>query len=221
MRALGPSLAPLGVLHPLGDPVLTLYNSAGTLIGQNDNWTSLPASTVPVELQPSNPAESVIVTTLVPGNYTAVLSGVGGTIGNALYELYDLQPGNSSVRNISTRGQVGTDGDVMIGGFIIGGTAPAKVIIRAIGPSLVPFGLTGALADPILELHNQDGSLLYQNDNWRGEQAQQIIDSTVPPSDERESAIVASLPPGVYTAIVRGADNSTGIALVEVYALDP
>ena len=221
MRALGPSLAPLGVLHPLGDPVLTLYNSAGTLIGQNDNWTSLPASTVPVELQPSNPAESVIVTTLVPGNYTAVLSGVGGTIGNALYELYDLQPGNSSVRNISTRGQVGTDGDVMIGGFIIGGTAPAKVIIRAIGPSLVPFGLTGALADPILELHNQDGSLIYQNDNWRDEQAQQIIDSTVPPSDERESAIVASLPPGVYTAIVRGADNSTGIALVEVYALDP
>ena len=89
------------------------------------------------------------------------------------------------MRNISTRGEVGTGDDVMIGGFIIGGTTPAKVMVRAIGPSLAAFGVTGVLPDPVLELHDKDGSLIYQNDNWRAEQAQQIIDTTLAPSDER------------------------------------
>ena len=220
LRALGPSLIPRGVKKALPDPMLELYNSSGTIVAQNDNWTSLPPGTVPDELQPANPAESVIVTTLPAGSYTAVLRSADGSTGNALGELYDLDPGSSRVRNISTRGQVGIGDDVMIGGFIVGGTAPAKVIVRAIGPSLTSAGVKGALPDPILELHDSQGSLVFQNDNWRDVQAQQIIASTVAPTNDRESAIVATLDPGAYTAIVRGANNSVGVALVEVYALD-
>ena len=149
IRALGPSLADFGVRRVLADPVLELYDSTGDQIGQNDNWTSLPPGTVPAELQPSNAAESVIATTLPPGSYTAVLRGANNSSGNALCELYDLAPGNSDVRNISTRGLVGTGDDVMIGGLILGGSEPTKVLIRAIGPSLSAFGITGALQDPI------------------------------------------------------------------------
>ena len=219
-RALGPSLAKLGVKYFLPDPTLEVYDSDGELVQQNDNWTTLPVGVVPAGLEPSYPAEAVIVASLAPGAYTAVLRSANGTEGDALLELYDLAPGNSSVRNISTRGEASTGDDVMIGGFIIGGTTPAKIMVRAIGPSLAAFGVTGVLPDPVLELHDKDGSLIYQNDNWRAEQAQQVIDTTIPPSDERESAIIATLAPGAYTAIVHDANNVQGVALVEVYMLD-
>jgi len=219
-RALGPSLANLGVPRVLADPTLEVYDSTGTLIKQNDNWTTLPSGTVPVGFEPSSPAEAVVVASLAPGSYTAVLRSADDTEGNALCELYDLSPGNSAVRNISTRGEVGTGDDVMIGGFIIGGTTPAKIMVRAIGPSLAAFGVTGVLPDPVLELHDKDGSLIYQNDNWRAEQAQQIIDTTLAPSDESESAIIATLAPAAYTAIVHDAGTAQGVALVEVYMLD-
>jgi hypothetical protein len=220
LRALGPSLTKVGVKRPLSNPLLELHDSTGKLIALNDNWTSLPTGTVIPELQPTSPSESVIVASLAPGSYTAVLRGVNGSTGTGLCELYDLDPNNSSVRNISTRGDVGINDDAMIGGFIVGGTAPSKVIIRAIGPSLTAAGVTGALPDPVLELHGSDGSLIFHNDNWRTTQQQQIIDSNVPPTDDKESAIVATLAPGAYTAIVRGAGNTTGVALVEVYVLD-
>ena len=220
IRALGPSLAAQGVQSALADPVLELHNSAGQIIASNDNWITQIPNVLPTELQPTDPSESVIALSLAPGIYTAVLTGANGSVGNALCELYDLEPGDSSVLNISTRGDVGSGDDVMIGGFIVGGTAPQKVIMRAIGPSLTAAGVTGALADPILELHNTDGSLIFQNDNWRSTQEAQIIATRVPPTDNAESAIVATLAPGAYTAIVRGANNSTGVALVEVYALD-
>jgi len=219
LRALGPSLLARGVKKALLDPVLELYDSSGKIVAQNDNWTSLPPGTVPDGLQPTSPAESVIAATLAPGSYTAVIRGANGTTGNALGELYDLDPNNSRVMNISTRGQVGTGDDVMIGGFIVGGSGPSKVIVRAIGPSLTTAGVKGTLSDPILELHDSQGSLVFQNDNWRDVQQQQIIASTVAPTDNRESAIIATLDPGAYTAIVRGANNSVGVALVEVYAL--
>lgn len=220
LRGLGPSLAAAGVRRVLPDPVLELYDSTGTLLEQNDNWTSLPPGTVPAGLEPGDPAEAVIATTLPPGSYTAILRGADSSTGNALGELYDLDPGNSRVRNISTRGQVGIGDDILIGGFIVGGTSPSRVIMRAIGPSLAAAGITGALPDPILELHDSHGSLLFQNDNWRDTQEQQIIDTAVAPTDDQESAIVATLQPGAYTAIVRGANNGTGVALVEVYGLD-
>ena len=221
-RALGPSLTSRGVKKPLPNPSLELYDSAGTLIEQNDDWTTLPPGTVPAGLEPANPAESVIVTSLAPGSYTAILRSVTGVTGNALCEVYDLVPGNSSVRNISTRGQAGTGDDVMIGGFIVGGVAPAKVMVRAIGPSLAALGVAGVLPDPVLELHNKDGSLIYQNDNWQGgDQSSQIADSGLAPNDAKESAIIATLNPGAYTAIVHDAGTAQGVALVEVYALDP
>lgn len=219
IRALGPSLLASGLQKFLHDPVLELYDSTHTLIAQNDNWTSLPSGSVPAELQPADPKESVIMANLAPGRYTGVLRSGDGTVGHALCELYDLEPDNSSLRNMSTRGEVGTDDEVMIGGFIIGGRAPAKVIVRAIGPSLAAAGVADALPDPVLELHDSQGSLIFQNDNWRAEQEKQIVESTIPPTDDRESAIVATLSPGSYTAIIRDRNNGTGVALVEVYDL--
>ena len=220
LRAVGPSLVEAGITGVMADPVLDLYDSTGTLIEQDDNWTSLSPEVVAGGLTPSDPAEALIEATLPPGSYTAVLRGANGSSGVALCELYDLDSDNSDVSNISTRGPVGLEDQVLIGGFIIGGLDPTKVIVRAIGPSLTSAGVAGALQNPILELHDSDGSLIFQNDDWRSDQEQQIIDSTVPPSDDRESAIVATLPPGAYTAIVRGAGATTGVALVEIYNLE-
>jgi hypothetical protein len=219
-RGLGPSLSSLGVKRALSDPALEVYDSTGALIEQNDNWTTLPAGTVPPGLEPANPAEAVIVSSLAPGSYTAILRSTDGSEGNALCEMYDLDPGHSSMRNISTRGVAGTGDDVMIGGFIVAGTEPARVMIRAIGPSLAAFGVTGVLPDPVLELHDKDGALIDQNDNWKSDHEQQITDTTIPPTDEHESAIVATLTPGAYTAIVHDAGTAEGVALVEIYVLN-
>jgi hypothetical protein len=166
--------------------------------------------------------ESAIVTILAPGNYTAILRGQNATAGIGLVELYDLTPGiTSKLANISTRGFVATGDNVMIGGFIVGasGTGQSKVIIRAIGPSLSAAGISGALQDPILELHNGAGALIATNDNWRDTQQAEIQATHIPPTDIRESAIVRTLTPGNYTAIVRGKNGSAGVGLVELYAL--
>jgi hypothetical protein len=138
----------------------------------------------------------------------------------ALFELYDLDAASSHLVNISTRGKVGIGDNVVIGGFIIGGDQPTKVLIRAIGPSLAKSGISNALQDPGLELHGPTGSLIFANDNWRSAQQQQIVASGVPPKDNKEAAIIATLKPGSYTAIVRGKGTATGVALVEVYNLD-
>jgi hypothetical protein len=130
--------------------------------------------------------------------------------------------GDSQILEISTRGSVGTGDNVMIGGFIIQDTSTTKkVLVRAIGPSLGAFGISGALADPVLELHDSAGEVLQTNDNWKESQEQEINDTTLPPTDSRESAIVAELGSGSYTAILSGAGSTTGIALVEVYDLAP
>jgi hypothetical protein len=220
LRALGPSLADAGVKGVLADPVLELYDSTGALIKQNDNWTSpLPEYVVAAGLTPKYPSESLIAATLPPGSYTAVLRGADSTTGVALCELYDLDPASSRISNLSTRGEAGSGDEAMIGGFIIGGTESTEILVRAIGPSLTALGVSGALLDPVLELRGSDGSLLFENDDWRSDQEQQILDSTIPPSSDKESAIVATLPPGNYTALVHGAGDSTGVALVEVYNL--
>ena len=225
IRAIAPSLRANGAPLPgaLQDPTLELHDGQGVL-GSNDDWresqeNEIIDSTVP----PTDEHESAIVATLNPGNYTAIVAGKNNTTGIAVVELYDL--GTSGLDNsskaqlaqISTRGKVLTDDNVMIGGFIISGSA-TKVIVRAIGPSLNGI-VPGALQDTVLELHDSSGSLINSNDDWRTTQQQQIIDTTVPPKDDRESAIVATLNPGAYTAIVRGKGNTTGVALVEVYGL--
>ena len=219
VRGLGPSLASVGIQGAIADPILELYDSTGALVSQNDNWATGP-DPLPEGMSPNWPTESAIMANLLPGSYTAVLHEGASSSGVGLIEIYDLNPATSQIRNISTRSEVGMGDNVMIGGIIIGGMEPTRVIVRAVGPSLTAAGVAEALQDPILELHNGDGSLLFQNDNWRDTQEAQILASTIPPSDNRESAIVATLPPGNYTAIVRGAANSTGVALVEVYNLN-
>ncbi|MGH8163091.1 MAG: hypothetical protein ACREP1_02010, partial [Rhodanobacteraceae bacterium] len=227
IRALGPSLASSGVQNFLSDPKLELHDSTGRVIASNDNWQSAPneQDVIDVGLAPKKPNEAVILTTLPAGDsasaYTAVVSGANGSSGIGLVEVYDIDSGpGSSVLNISTRGNVEAGDGAMIAGFIIGGLDPTKVIVRAIGPSLSASGVAGALRDPVLELRDAQGSLIFSNDNWRSDQERQIVDSTVPPTDNKESAIVATLTPGNYTAMVRGVGDTSGVALVEVYNLD-
>jgi acetyl esterase/lipase len=218
LRALGPSLAILGVAGTLSDPVLAIYDSDGYLVESNDNW--ILSGGLPTDLVPASNAESLLLAILPPGSYTGVLTGAGAATGTALFEMYDLEPAASHIVNVSTRGQAGTLDDVIIGGVIIGGPAPVNVIARALGPSLASVGVTGALPDPVMELHDSNGALLFANDNWRSNQEQEIIATNIPPPDDRESAIVATLPSGNYTALVHGAGSTTGVALVEVYDLE-
>ena len=148
------------------------------------------------------------------------MRGKNGSTGVALVEAYDLDTAaNSKLANISTRGFVDTLDNVLIGGFILGGGS-AKVIVRAIGPSLTGAGVVGALQDPTLELHDALGVSINSNDNWKDTQQSEITAIGIPPSNDKESAIVQTLPPGSYTAIVRGKNDTTGVGLVEVYQLD-
>ncbi|MEP6602220.1 MAG: hypothetical protein ABJB49_10500, partial [Nitrospirota bacterium] len=217
LRAIGPSLTQFGVSGALADPMITLYDSSGILIESNDNRLELPGIANP--LLPSNPAESLLTAILPEGNYTAIVQGANGAAGIALVEVYDQAPGSSRVANISTRGSVPTAQDIIIAGFIIGGADPTPVIVRALGPSLAAQGVSGPLPDPVLELRDGNGNLLFTNDNWRSGQEQQIIDTTIPPTNDLEAAIVATLAPGSYTALVHDSQSRTGVALVEAYDL--
>ena len=239
IRAIGPELAPFGVPDVLANPTLELHDGAGALIGFNDDWQNTVIGGVITQNQvqdiinsgraPTDMRESAIIADLPAGNYTAIVRGLSSTTGVALVEVYDLSPNpDSFLANISTRSFVQTMDNVMIGGFIVQGTQPKMVIIRAIGPELTPFGVPDVLANPTLELHNGAGTLIASNDNWQTtiiggiimhDQVQEIINSGHAPTDMRESAIIASLPAGNYTAIVRGVSNTTGVALVEVYDL--
>ena len=218
VRGIGPSLPITGVL---ADPLLELHDSTGATIASNDNWVDSPNKQAIIDstIPPTDDKEPAILMTLDPGAYTAIVRGVNDTTGIALIEVYDLASAvDSKLANISTRGFVQTGDDVMIGGLIIFSDSARNVIIRAIGPSL-PLG--GALVDPSLELHNGDGDLINSNDNWRSDQEADIMATGIlQPTQDKESAIVATLDPGLYTAIVRGVNNTTGVALVEVYDLN-
>ena len=217
IRGIGPSLSITGALS---NPVLDLYDSSRQLIASNDDWTSDRLDVVGTALAPTSERESAIVTTLAPGAYTTVVRDLTGQPGLGFVEIYDLDPNSSVVANISTRGNVETGDNVMIGGFIIGGANNTRVLVRAIGPSLAAQGILGPLANPMLELHDEYGRILSTNDDWRSSQENEIIATGIPPTNDKEAAIVMTLYSGSYTAIVRGQDNSTGVALVEVYNLD-
>ena len=168
-------------------------------------------------IPPSNDVEAAMIARLNPGAYTAILKGAAGGVGNGLVEFYDLDRSlDSRLANISTRGLVQTDDDVMIGGIIVGGMEAGKVLIRAIGPSL---RVSDPLDDPTVELHNESGEVIGSNDNWEDSQKDEIEATGIPPIDPKESGLVTTLSPGNYTAIVRGAHNSVGVALVEAYKL--
>jgi hypothetical protein len=226
IRGLGPSLAAQNVSGVLADPTLELHGDAS---GVNDNWKDTQQAQIEATgIPPANEAESAIFSTLNPGSYTAVLAGKSGGTGVGLVEVYDLSVSSGSIlANISTRGFVDINDNVMIGGFIVGpkGTGAATVLLRAIGPSLASSGVQNVLADPVLELHDGNGATLATNDNWKiddatGNSQQAAIEATtVPPKDDHESALLRTLTPGNYTGIVRGKANTTGVALVEIFNL--
>ncbi len=220
MRAIGPSLADAGVTDALSDPVLELYDSTGALVAQNDNCSSLAPDRIPTGFKPENGHESLISATLSQGTYTAVLRGANGATGIGLIELYDLDPASSQISNISTRGLVSAGSEALIGGFIIGGEDPTTVVVRAVGPSLAASDIPNPLPNPSLELYDSAGSLIFSNDDWRSTQADQIISTGLAPTNDREAAMVATLPPGNYTAVVRDSAAAEGVALVEVYNLE-
>lgn len=238
IRAIGPSLS--GVPNVLVNPRLELHDGSGANIGMNDNWQTTQLGGIITSdqvqaiqnsgLAPTDPAESAIIGNLTPGAYTAIVEGVDAGTGVGLVEVYDLDTANnttSRLANISTRGFVQTGNDVMIGGIIFV-AQPTRVIVRAIGPSLGQQGVPDVLANPQLELHDVNGTLIAQNNDWQTtqiggiitmDQVAEIQNSQLAPTDPAESAIIGTLQLGAYTAIVRGVKDTTGNALVEVYSL--
>jgi hypothetical protein len=202
---------------------LELHDSTGQLIASNDDWGTSAnlQEIIDSQLSPSNAKESAILITLAPGAYTAIVRGVGNGTGVGLIETYDLdQSVDARLANISTRGFVQTGENVMIGGTIVVGVGPTNVIVRAIGPSLANFGVQDALLDPVLELHDSNGAIIDSNDDWEsGGNTAELQANGLAPSHPHESAIFHSLAPGAYTAVVRGYQDGTGVALVEAYQL--
>ncbi|HEX7517819.1 MAG TPA: NF038122 family metalloprotease [Chthoniobacterales bacterium] len=226
VRGIGPSTMVPGAL---ADPTLELRDITGALLASNDNWRTtqiggiITADQV-AEIQatgaaPTNDAESALIGTLAPGNYTALVRGVNNTTGIGVAEAYDLSLASAAkLANVSTRGFVQTGDNLMIGGFIIVNN-PVRVVIRGIGPSLTAVGVPNALADPTLELRGGNGALILANDNWRDTQQAEIMATGLQPTNDLESALVMTLQPGNYTGLLRGKNDGTGIGLVEVYAL--
>lgn len=223
VRGIGPSLSNSGVPTPLANPTVTLFDNSGNVVASNDDWkqSSDAAEIQSTGLAPSNDLESALIANLAPGQYTAQLTGNNGGNGNAVIEVYDLASSASPVvANLSTRGFVGAGDNVMIAGVIIGQGDPPIMVFRALGPSLVNFGVTNPLADPTLELYDNNGNLIANNDDWQNPQIQAVRATNLAPSNPKESAIVSAfLSPGNYTAVVRGKNNTTGVAIVESYRI--
>jgi YVTN family beta-propeller protein len=223
-RGLGPGIPPTGLLATISDPVLEFYNAVGNQTGYNTDHANDPAGEAELSrygIVPNDPREAAIVTTVPAGLYTVVernqMQSYGGT---ALPELYDLTRTGSRILNISTRGYVSAHTSYMIGGFILGGPEPIRILVRALGPSLTSGGVGNPLADPKVELHDAQGALISSNDNWKDAQRTEIEATGIPPANDLESAILVDLPAGAYTAVVTPASYS-GEGLVEVYDILP
>lgn len=224
IRGIGPSLAGFGITDPLPDSTLELYADGAGQVAANDNWPDSvnAAEIVTTGLAPLDPHESALLLSVAPGSYTVILRGTAGSTGVGLVELYDLDAdGPSKVANIATRGFVLTDAEVMIAGFIITGNETAQLVLRGIGPSLGDFGVRDLLLNPLLELHDSNGALIQANNDWRDTQEIALQRTGLAPRNDLESAILVSVPPGNYTAILKGVDDSIGNGLVEVYNLSP
>jgi uncharacterized delta-60 repeat protein len=223
IRGLGPSLAAFGVPSPLADPTLSLYDHTATLVATNDNWKATQQAQIQTTgLAPSNDFESAILATLSPGAYTAFLQGKGATTGIGLAEIYDVDPSvNAKATNLSARGFVGSGNDVLIGGIIVRGPIGSmqRVLVRALGPSLGSGGVASPLANPTLSLRDANGNVIANNDNWQDSQQAAIAATGKAPPNAKESAILALLAPGNYTAIVKGKNGNTGVGLIEFYSL--
>jgi hypothetical protein len=224
IRGLGPSLAAAGVKGVLADPEVELHDGAtNSIVVSNDNWKDNQQADIQATgLAPTDEAEAAVIVDLAAGAYTVIERGLGNATGVGLLEIYDLSGGiGPELANISTRGFVGTGSNVMIAGFIgsssTGGSG--QVIVRALGPSLGAAGVANPLTDPVVELHDSNGILIAQNDNWKIDQQAELEATGLQPSNDGEAAIISTLGPGVYTAVVSGHDGGTGVGLVEVYNL--
>ncbi len=223
LRGVGPGLAGFGIADVLGDPRIDLFDSKQSLLSSNDDLAGDDGRAVGAFALPSGGKDAVISTRLAAGTYSLQVKGAAGATGTAMAELYVAAPvpGGAEVANLSARSQVGTGG-VLIGGFTLSGQSGRTVLVRAVGPGLVPYHVTGALADPQLEIFS--GTVrIGGNDNWGGDQeisaASRSVGAFAIPANGRDAAVVLSLAPGSYTAQVRSADGGAGVVLLEVYAL--
>lgn len=221
VRGIGPSLANVGIPNPLADPELELHTPGGSLV--NDNWKNTQQAAIKATgLAPTNDLESAILATLDPGVYTAILRGKNNGTGVGLVQVFDLDSASTSrLANISTRALVGTGGNIVIAGFILGGSLTDNVIVRGLGPSLTLAGVPSVLDDPTLELRDSSGAIVRSNDDWEDDPDQVGIIRAAGLSlgNERESAVATTLSPGQYTALLAGKNNTTGNGLTEVYDL--
>jgi hypothetical protein len=226
LRGLGPSLAQNGIPGnaALQDPVLQLNRADGSIVAINDNWKDDPANDGQLGIyKPKDDRESAILVALPPGTYTAFVTGKNQTQGIGLVELYDINnAAGPELANLSTRGYVGQENDVMIAGFILGNEAGSvDVAIRGIGPSLANYGLKNVLPDPALQLHDANGAAVASNDDWESDSASaaRLTLHGLALSNSKEAGLFVTLAPGAYTAILNGKFVGTGIGLVEVYNL--
>ncbi len=221
-RGLGPSLKVNGmpIAGTLADPKLELYRD-NALIKTNDDWRGTQEQEIQAtQLAPKNDLESAILMSLQPGHYTVILKGKNMGTGIGLLEAYDLNAAApATLGNASTRGLVQPGDDVLIAGFIVGNGGSDTVVVRAIGPSLSSEGVSNPLADPTLSLFDANGDVIRTDDDWRDSQESLIRSTGLAPTKDAESAIIRSLTPGNYTAVVSGKNGASGVALVEVYNL--
>jgi uncharacterized repeat protein (TIGR02543 family) len=222
IRARGPSLSQFGVASVLANPQIQLFTSDHQQIASNNDWQQASNASVIAAsgFAPTHASEAAILTALPPGRYTAIVTGVAESTGVAIVEVFEVGEVETPLVNISTRGFVQTGDDVLIGGIIVQGSGPQKVVVRARGPSLAQFGVPNLLANPQLQLFNAQHQQIAFNDNWQ--QASNVAEIQAggqAPPDANESAILVTLDPGAYTAIVTGVGATTGVAIVEVFAV--
>jgi hypothetical protein len=229
VRAVGPTLSQFGVTGLLADPQLTVLASNQSVVASNDNWGGTPALTAAFAQAgafalPAASLDSAVVTSLPSGSYTTQVAGANGGTGVVLMEVYDDDTGPSPTArfiNLSARGMAGSGASVLTVGFVITGPSSETVLVRAIGPTLASFSVTGAMSNPEVTVFNSGGAAVASNDVWGGTAALQAaftaVNAFALPANSADSAVVITLPPGAYTAQVTGANGSTGIALLEIY----
>jgi hypothetical protein len=229
VRALGPSLVPLGVADAVQNPTLEIFDNSNTKIASNDNWkTTQVGGNITGDqfaeingsgLKPSNDLESAIIANLPPGMYTAVVRGAGNTVGTGVVDAFDLSTASAArLANVATRGLVQPGDKLMIGAFIIQ-DGPVRVVVRAIGPSLAGFGVMNALPDTTLELKDMSGMTVVSNDDWMTDQKAELEATGLQPTNNLEAAVVRTIAPGQYSALVRGKPEATGTGVVQIYFL--
>ncbi len=231
LRAVGPTLAAFGVGGALTDTVMSVFQGSAT-VATNDDWAGGFAfgSVGAFDFAGSPVRDSALYNpAFASGAYSIQIAGKGGATGVALAEIYDATPNGTQTRttprlvNVSARTNVGTGDNILIAGFVVGGTTPVRVLVRAVGPTLGVFGVGGVLADPRLAI-TSGGTVVASNDNWGGSADLAAAFSSVgafalSPATSLDAAVIATLAPGSYTAQISGANAGTGVALVEVYEL--